>query len=76
MKINEIINLKQRIDKNSKKILKMCLLTKPILEMINQLIDNKASNEEIQEWLKKYDDTLYTIKQHLNLIEEQNYNEK
>ena len=71
-----IINLKQRIDKNNKKILKKCLLTKPILEMINQLIDNKASKEEIQEWLEKYDDTLYTIKHHLNLIEEQNYDEK
>lgn len=70
-----IINLKQRIDKNNKKILKKCLLTKPILEMINQLIDHKASNEEIQEWLEKYDDTLYTIKHHLNLIEN-NYDEK
>ena len=71
-----ILNLKQGIDKNSKKILKKCLLTKPILEMINQLIDNKASYQEILQWLEKYDDTLYTIKQHLNLIEEQNYNEK
>ena len=67
-----IINLKERIDKNYKRILKKNLLTKPILGMINQLIDNNASNEEIYQWLKKYDRTIFIIKENLKLIEQKN----
>jgi len=71
-----IINLKQRIDKNYKRILRKNLLTKPILGMINQLIDNKASNEEIYQWLKKYDRTIFIIKENLKIIEQKNNYEK
>ena len=40
--------------------------------MINQLIDNKASNEEIYQWLKKYDRTIFIIKENLKIIEQKN----
>lgn len=70
MKLNEITNLQQRIDKNHKQIHRKCLLTKPIFEMINQLIDNKASNEEITQWLNKYENPIFIIKEHLKIIEQ------
>jgi hypothetical protein len=65
-----LINLKQRIDKNHKQIHRKCLLTKPILGMINQLIDNKASKEEIIQWLDEYESPIFIIEEHLKIIEE------
>ena len=67
-----IINLKQRIDKNYKRIQRKNLLTKPISGMINQLIDNKASNEEIYQWLEKYDRTIFIIEENIKQIEKKN----
>lgn len=67
-----LINLKQRINKNYKKIQRKNILIKPILEMINNLINTKASNEEIYQWLEKYDITLFVLKENLKVIEQNN----
>jgi len=66
----DLINLKQRIDKNYKRLQRRCLLTKPILGMINQLLDNNETDQEISKWLVEYSNTLNTIKEHLKIIEQ------
>lgn len=68
----KLVNLKERIDKNYKKLQRCCLLTKPILEMINQLLDNNETEQEVSKWLEEYKYPLNTIKEHLKTIEEKN----
>lgn len=65
-----LINLKQRIDKNYKKLQRKCLLTKPILEMINLLLTNNSPHEKICQWFEKYESTIYIIRHNLILIEQ------
>lgn len=56
--------------KNYKKIQRKNLLTKITLDKINNLIDTNATNEEIYQWLEEYDNILFGIEYHLNIIEE------
>jgi Cys-tRNA synthase (O-phospho-L-seryl-tRNA:Cys-tRNA synthase) len=71
-----IISLKQRIDKNYKKLKRRYILVKPILEMINNLIDTKASNQVVYRWLEEYEMSIYCINHHLDLIEQKNTHAK
>ena len=65
-----IITLKQRIDQNYKKIKRKYILAKPILKMINNLIDTKASNQVVNKWLEEYEMSIYCLNHHLDLIEQ------
>lgn len=74
--MKEIIQLKQRIDKNFKKLQRKYLLTKIALIKLNDLIDTNASDEKIYLWLKKHDNIIFGIKYNLNIIEHKNNHEK
>ena len=70
---NKIRNLKQRIDKNySKLIMKYgdsCQLAIPIIEMIDILIEMKASDETITIYLKNIESSLIIIEEKLHNVE-------
>jgi hypothetical protein len=72
----KIINLKQRIDKNYKKLQRKYLLTKVALIKLNDLIDANDSDEKIYLWLKKHDNIISGIEYNLNIIEYKNNHEK
>jgi len=72
MKVNEITNLKQRIDKNYKKLQRKYFLTKYMLTMLNDLINGNTSDKEIYQWLEKHNNIIFGIEYNLNIIEQKN----
>ena len=67
-----MINLKQRIDENIDELQKKCLLTKPLLKMINSLLEDNTSDREIYQWLEEHDNIIFAIEYNLKLIEQKN----
>ncbi len=64
-----MMKLKKRIENNNKQIRKKCVLVKPILEMMEFLIEQNASDEIVKKWLKRVDNVIYTINYKLDQIE-------
>ncbi|PHQ92797.1 MAG: hypothetical protein COB42_00210 [Sulfurimonas sp.] len=64
-----IINLKDKIDKNYKKLQRKYVLTKVALKILNDLIDTNASDEKIYQWLDKHENIIFSIEYNLKLIE-------
>lgn len=64
-----IINLKEKIDNNYKKLQKKYVLTKVALKNLNDLIDTNASDEKICQWLDKHENIILSIEYNLKLIE-------
>jgi len=54
-----IINLKDKIDKNYKKLQRKYVLTKVALKILNDLIDTNASDEKIYQWLDKHENIIF-----------------
>ena len=65
-----IINLKQRIDKNYKKLQRKYPLTKIILYKLENLIQVNTTDENIELWLKEYDNVIFTLEYNLNKVEQ------
>ncbi len=65
-----IINLKQRIDKNYKRLQRKYPPTKVVLKKIDELISSNASNQIAAQWLEDHDNIIFSIEHYLNLIEE------
>ena len=63
-----IINLKQKIDKNYKKLQRKYPPTKIVLEEIDKLISQNSSDKIIDKWLEDHDNIIFSLKYHLNLI--------
>ena len=70
-----IVNLKQRIENNYKRIQSKFSLSKLALKMINNLLDTNATNKEIHQWLTKHENIIYVLEYNLEIIE-QNHNLK
>ena len=68
-----IVNLKQRIENNYKKIQSKFSLSKLALKMIDKLIDTNATNEEIHQWLTKHENIIYVLEYNLEIIEQNHY---
>lgn len=64
-----IINLKQKIDKNYKKLHRKYPPTKVVLEEIDKLISQNSSDKIIDKWLEDHDNIIFSLEYHLNLIE-------
>ena len=65
-----IINLKQRIDKNYKKLQRKYPLTKIILYKLENLIQVNTTDENIELWLKEYDNVIFILEYNLNKLEQ------
>ena len=68
-----IVNLKQRIENNYKKLESKFSLSKLALKMIDKLIDTNATNEEIYQWLTKHENIIYVLEYNLEIIEQNHY---
>lgn len=64
-----IIDLKQRIDKNHKRLQRKYPLTKIVLKKINELIDINASDKVVVKWLREHDNVIFTLEQNLKNLE-------
>ncbi|MEA2091612.1 MAG: hypothetical protein U9O83_04495 [Campylobacterota bacterium] len=70
----DIILLKQRIDKNHRKIQRKFPLTKIVLKEIDNLIALNASDKVVCAWLKDYDNAIFSLEKHLKNIEDSTTN--
>ncbi len=68
-----ILNLKQRIENNYRRIQSKFSLSKLALKMIDKLIDTNATNEEIYQWLTKHGNIIYVLEYNLEIIEQNHY---
>lgn len=67
--LNEIKDLKKKIDKNKKELEKRFLYTKLVSDTLNTLIVNEANNIMIKIYLNTMGDLVDKIKNILNEIE-------
>ena len=66
---DEIITIKQRIEKNYKKLQRKYQLTNIVLKEIDRLISFSASNDTVSQWLKKHDNIIFCLEYNLKNLE-------
>lgn len=57
--------LKQRIDKNYKKIQRKYPLSKIVLKKIDEFIENNTSSQTIDKWLREHDNIIFSLEYNL-----------
>ena len=68
-----VITLKQKIEKNHKKLQRIYPLTNIFLKNIDKLIESNPSISNVEKWFEKHDNMLFCLETHIEVLENKSF---